>query len=306
MIRFRKIRASTFDAWMAERLIRSPDGRYALRALDEQHPGRAGVWDELSGYVQEAHDDARRKLRKALAPTLSPFLGQPIDPASGYPQDLHVSTLMGYLGEVMAGLIAEHKDVHGAGAWMIPAFFFRFHQAAFHKLERRQDVDAQGGQPPSLDDTESVTLGRIGNDVLAFRLAADGELAAMLVCEAKCLGAHDSGTAKKAHEQLSDSAQRPPGIRELVDILGDYETTDAREWRERLRRFSFDLNRKVPRSDMLLYLTGNSPTGRGGRLTWLQADAPAPEYAGGRALEVVEVHLGDPRAFAKAIYRPTP
>lgn len=306
MIRFRKIRPEALGAWLSENLNRSTDGRYALRALEEQQPGRAGVWDELSGYVQEAHEDARRKLRKALAPTLSPFTAPPADPATGYPQDFHVSTLMGYLGEVMAGLIAEHRDVHGKADWKVPAFLFRFHQAAFHKLERRQDLEAQGTQVPALDDEQSVILGRIGNDVLAFRLGADGELAALLVCEAKCLATHDSGKAKKAHEQLSDPAQRPPGITELIDLLGDYDTAEAHEWRERLRRFRFDTVRKVPRSDMLLYVTGNKPAGRGGRTTWLSPDAPAPEYAGNRPLEVVEVHLDDPNSFAKAIYRPTP
>lgn len=305
MIRFRRIRPATLDAWLRDTLRHSVNGLYGHRELDEQPTARATVWPELHGYVQEAHEDARRKLRRALAPTLAPFTGLP-DPASGYPQDLHVSTLMGYLGEVIAGLIAEHKDVHGHSPWIVPAFLFRFHQAAFHKLERIQEVIADGVAPPSPDEDGSVVPGRIGNDVLAFRVGADGELAALLVCEAKCLAAHDSTKAKKAHEQLSDTMRCPPGVTELIEILGDYDTAEAREWRERLRRFRFDLNRQVLRSDMLLYATGNRPAGRRSRSTWLPTDAPMREYTGRRALEVVEVHLDNPTSLAKAIYRPTP
>jgi hypothetical protein len=305
MIRHRRIRPENLNAWLKESLTRSPDGRYTHRLLQEELVGRESVWDELASCVQEAHEDGRLKLRKALEPTLSPFTCPMVDPAAGYPQDLHERTLMGYFGEVMAGLIAEHKDMHGHEPWRIPAFLFRFHQVAFQKLEQRRDMLTQGLTPAQLDPDDSIIPGRTGNDVLAFLLAADGDLSGILVCEAKCLSKHQAAKAKKAHEQLSTPARCPSGVREIIEILNDYDTDESREWRDRLRRFYFDPSRKVSRSDMLFYATGDKPTGRGGRVAWLSLSEPSPDYAGNRPLEVVEVHLDDPMSFVKALYRTT-
>ena len=61
-------------------------------------------------------------------------VGQPGAPA--YPDDLETSVLQGYLGELLAGLIAENYAPHGR-RWIVPAFLFRGHQAAFQALERQ-------------------------------------------------------------------------------------------------------------------------------------------------------------------------
>lgn len=303
MLRSRRIQPQNMSAWLNESLARTPDGRYAHRLLMEELSGRSIVWEELTACIQEAHEDARRKLRKALEPTLSPFTGPVIDPMEGYPQDLNEQTLMGYFGEVMAGLIAEHKDVLGQTDWRVPVFLFRFHQVAFQKLEQRRDLRAQGIDPTPADDYRSIIPGRTGDDVLAFLLGPNGDLAAILVCEAKCLTNHDTAKAKKAHEQLSTAARCPSGVIEIIEILGDYQSDEAKEWRNRLMAFRLDPNKQVTRADMLLYMTGDKPKGVKGRVAWLPQSGPSPDYVGKRQLEVVEIHIDNPSEMVKTIYR---
>jgi hypothetical protein len=304
MLRSRRIQPANLATWLKETISRTRDGRYAHRLLLEQPASRDIVTVELSACIQEAHDDARRRLREALEPTLSPFATRTVDPTAGYPEDLHVDTLMGYFGEILAGVIAEQKDVHGERSWRVPVFLFRFHNVAFQKLGQRRDLAAQAATLPDIDADESKIPGRTGDDVLAFVSAPGGDLAGILVCEAKCLSSHHSATAEKAHQQLSTAARCPSGIFETIEALKDYRSDEARVWRERLMAFYFDPSKKVARSDMLLYATGNRPRRPASRTSWIPQDRPLPEYAGKRRLEVVEVYLDNPSELVKSLYRP--
>ncbi|MFH1046727.1 MAG: hypothetical protein V1738_00325, partial [Patescibacteria group bacterium] len=126
MIRSKRITISKLRAWLMPQPVLT-NGRYRFRLITEIPQKRSPVIDEVKEYVREAHEDARNRLRGVLSPTLSPFTPNGADPADGYPEELAESDLMGYFGEVMAGLIAEHEDVHGFSGWKIPAFLFRFH-----------------------------------------------------------------------------------------------------------------------------------------------------------------------------------
>ncbi len=306
MIRSRRIDPAALDRWLAENLSGKLGASYVHRLLEERKTARGSVWDGLSGYVEEAHEDARRNLRAALGPTLAPFAKPEDDPAFGYPGDLHHSTLMGYFGEVLAGLVAEHKTLHGKRAWAVPAFLFRFHQVAFQKLDARRDLRQQGLDPEPVDAEGAKVTGRTGNDMLAFLPGPDGELAALLVCEAKCFVSHNATKASAAHHQLAGvpRSRCPSGVRELIEILNDYDTKEAKEWCERLRRYYCNPSLRPPRHDVLLYATGDAPKDPA-RKTWLATDKPDAKYGSKGPLEVVEIHLSDPADLVRTLYRHT-
>ena len=103
MLRSRRIQPANLGTWLKETIRRTGDGQYTHRLLLEQRTSRDIIKEELSACIQEAHDDARRSLRAALEPTLSPFVPSAVDPTAGYPEDLNIQTLMGYFGEILAG-----------------------------------------------------------------------------------------------------------------------------------------------------------------------------------------------------------
>lgn len=305
MIRIRNVDPARLDAWLSEKPGASSGGAYKFRLLDEELPGRTVIWAELVAYVSEAHEDAKLKVRKALEPTLAPFTTPLADPAFGYPQDLNATTLMGYFGEVLAGLIVEHKSIHNRKEWRIPAFLFRFHQVAFQKLQARRDLLHQNATPGPVDASKAIIPGRTGNDLLAFLTAPDGEVGAILVCEAKCFASHNAAKATVAHKQLAEFCQTrcPTGIAELIEILNDYDSPEATEWCERLRHFYFDVNVRVDRFNVLSYATGNAPKIPKTRKSWLSSSQPDAEYTAKQPLEVIEVHLSDPTTLVKSLYR---
>lgn len=302
MIRSRRVNLQKLGTWLSETKFSSPSGHYSLRLLEEKSTERAAIWTEILDFFSEAHEDAKDMVRRVLEPTLSPYIGPQSDPALGYPEDLHVETLLGYFGEVLAGMIAEHKDIHSVGDWRVPAFLFRFHQVAFQKLEERNDLLARGQTVLDVDDEKSTIPGRTGSDVLAFSRNEDGSLAKILVCEAKCLGGHRSNKVRDAHVQLSAPVRCPSGVREIIEILKDYDTEDCRQWREQLLCFRLDLESPVVRVDMFSYAVGNKPTGRNGQISWNANDNPISDYTGNRPLEVVECYLDDPRVLVRQLY----
>ena len=123
------------DNWLALQSSTSSSPNYSLRMWKSQSAQLAPVADELKQYVEEALDDARKRLRKGFEDDLSPFSGGQPDPAENFPSVLHRNTLQGYFGEILAGLAIEHWGAHGQTDWNIPAFFFRFHDVEFQHLE---------------------------------------------------------------------------------------------------------------------------------------------------------------------------
>jgi hypothetical protein len=150
-------------------------------------------------------------------------------------------------------------------------------------------------------------VGRTGNDILAFLLGPQGALRSILVCEAKCLSAHNATKATQAHSQLGalSLVRCPSGVPELIDILNDYGTQTADEWCERLRRLYFDPTARPSRVYVLLYATGDTPLTPKTRKAWLSSKTPDPAYKAKGPLEVIEVHISDTQDLVKTLYRPT-
>jgi hypothetical protein len=149
--------------------------------LAEEPAIRAAGLAALGALTAEAHRDARERLERLMGISLDPLQGVPPD-WRPYPDGLHTSALRGYMGEVLAGVVAENHQQHGQ-PWVVPAFLFRGHQAAYQELERRRQLGGPARPIP----------GRTGDDALAFQIDEDGGRHRLVMGKAKCTHDHDAG-----------------------------------------------------------------------------------------------------------------
>lgn len=262
-------------AWLQPQ--RSVNGAYRHLLLREESANRAAGLASLGTLVAEAHRDARERLERLAGISLDPLQGSPPD-SRPYPDGLHTSALQGYLGEVLAGLIAENYQPHDL-PWSVPAFLFRGHQAAYQELERRRQLGGPARPIP----------GRTGDDALAFQVDEDGTVVAWLWAEAKCTHDHDSELINAGHRQLSATIRVPVDLIQLIDILGGSQDQLKEQWIASLRELLYSAN-PPPRYDLFVYVCGRAPVQRE---TWIPTDRPHDHYSGAGPLEASEIHLSD-------------
>lgn len=300
MIRFRRLPPELLDAWLQDQGVPAPHAKYRLRVWRESREDFEAIQAEVIAYFNEAFDDARQRLRRGFSDDLSPFTGPATDPAANYPGLLHEVTLQGYLGEVLAVVAVEHWGAHGNDDWLVPAFLFRLHDVEFQHLESiNERLLAEEAFDP--DSVAELRPGRTGDDGLAFRLNGN-KIVEVLTLEAKCLTRSKKAKIVQAHEKLSGAPARPPGIRELINLLQDYDTPEAQRWQQALLELWQTGYRKVKRHDGIVYVCGHSPR-RNERLAWLPGDAPHESYTAKRQLEGIEFQFSDLPAVIDAIYR---
>ena len=282
---------ATFTDWLQGDASVSEDGRYRHRRLDESAQVRAEILQDLQSYVEKAHEDARRHFRKLADISLDPLQApSPIDPLAGYPALLHIDTLKSYLGEVLAGLICEYFRPFDEDGWKVPAFLFRFHDVAFHELERVRQTGQNARHRP----------GRFGSDCLAFLRSGEGNILRTLFCEAKCTSGHDSGMVAGAHRQVSDALLTPVDLPRLIEVLKDQGSSEGGEWAEALQRLWLGpRDASYERCDLVGYVCGQSPVRRA---SWIPSGAPHRMYSGRRRLEAVEIHLDDIGGLITQVY----
>jgi hypothetical protein len=300
MIRIRRLTPALLDAWLVDQRLDGNHARYRLRLWRDHAAELPGVRDEIRAYIHEAFEDARRRLRRGFEDQLSPFNDPQVDPAANYPSALHRVTLQGYFGETLAVLAVEHWGAVNHNDWLVPAFLFRFHDQEFQHLEeinqriragQAHDADAQAEQRP----------GRTGDDALAFRRNAQGNITDVMTLEAKCLGQNSNAKIASAHEKLSAGGPIPSGIRELINILADYDTPEANAWQQSLLEFWRAGYRNAARYDGVAYATGHIPVA-GDRQAWLPGQ-PHAHYTANRHLEGIEFQFGDLNALIDELYR---
>jgi hypothetical protein len=252
-------------------------GTYRHTMLAEEPANRAAGLAALGALTAEAHRDARERLERLMGISLDPLQGVPPD-WRPYPDGLHTSALQGYLGEVLAGVVAENYQPHGQ-PWVVPAFLFRGHQAAYQELERRRQLGGPARPIP----------GRTGDDALAFQIDEDGAVTAWLWGEAKCTHDHDAGLISAGHQQLSATIRVPVDLVQLIDILGESQDPSRERWIASLRELLYSVN-PPPRYDLFVYVCGRRPVQRE---TWIPADQPHSSYSGAGPLEAIEIHFSD-------------
>ena len=300
MIRSRRLDHRRLEGWLVLQQLTDKPGHYRLRLWREDAAGFAALRDELRDYINEALDDARQRLRRGFEDSLSPFDEPVLDPAANYPGALNRMTLLGYFGETLAVIAAEHWGALGLLDWQVPAFLFRFHVQEFQHLEQINQRIREGGEHDP-DAQDQRRPGRTGDDALAFRRDTQGSITDVLTMEAKCLRSNNSTKIREAHEKLVAGRRLPTGIRELIEVLSDYNTPEARSWHEALLRLRADGCRTADRHDGIAYATEQIPA-RGAKQAWLPEQRHVA-YTLERHLEGLEFHFEDLNRVIDALYR---
>ena len=279
------------NEWLEHSISESNKHPYTHRLLKEKPEQRDLILDNLRKYIEQAHADAVRHLRRLAAVSLDPLTKPTFDPAEGYPEKLPDRTLKGYLGEVLAGLIAESFPHFNHDGWIVPVYSFRFHETAFDYLERVR----QGGT------VGRHIVGRTGDDTLAFLRDESGIIKKVLACEAKCAKDFNTKLNSDAHRKASEAIAKPVEIPRLIRLLQEYlDDAELQKWRESLYSLYFkDDFTDYERCDLVSYACGKSPSERA---TWIDRDSPHAEYQAGRKLETVEIHLSDLDELVKLLY----
>jgi hypothetical protein len=302
MIRFRRLTPALLNAWLIEQRIATRAERYRVRVWREDRAGLPALQAELIAYFREALDDARRRIRAGFADDLSPFNDPAYDPAANYPALLHRVTLQGYLGETLAVLAVEHWGAHGYSDWAVPAFLFRLHDQEFQHLETINER-LLAGQPYDPNANEEQRPGRTGDDALAFRINDRGTITDVLTLEAKCLSENRPEKIGEAHAKLAAGSVRPSGIRELINLLSEYDTAEAQEWQRALLELWSGGYRTITRHDGICYACGRIPMTPASRIAWLPTDAVHAAYDADRNLEGIEFQFADLNTIVDTLYR---
>jgi hypothetical protein len=279
--------------WLTVEVQRSSDSTYEHLLAREEPGNRSSYLPRLRIVIAQAHEDARRRLQRLITGSLDP-LGTNTGPsvADDYPQRLHIQTLKGYFGEILAGVVAEELAPFGNDDWEVPAHLFRFHLVEFQQLA----MIRQTGAPAS------VRPGRTGDDCLAFRRNSDEQIIAVLFCEAKCTADHDSNAITEAHQKASLSNLLPVDLLQIIEVLEDSTDPTAARWVEALRRLHLQgPSDTYERLDQITYVHGRRPI-QSGRTTWIPSDRPHSEYSGSRRLHVAEVYCSDVEGLVRAAY----
>lgn len=300
MIRVRRLTLQLLNAWLVDQGLPATDQRYRLRLWRESPACFDACRNELRAYVAEALEDARVKLRRGFEDSLSPFADPAIDPAANYPSALHSVTLQGYLGETLGVVAVEHWGAAGHEDWQIPALLFRFHEQEFQHLEQI-NRRIRDGEPHDPDAATEIRPGRTGDDALAFRRDGDGLITDVLTIEAKCLRRNRNATIREAHERLATGDPLPSGIRELIELLSDYDTPAATAWQESLVKFRASGYRDAGRHDGVAYATAHIPA-RVGRQAWLPPQRHEV-YTADRHLDGIEFQFEDLDRLIHSLYR---
>lgn len=295
----------SFADWLRDSLPIEENGSYRHRRIDEVSELRAKILPRLKQAVFEAHEDARRRLRDIEGVSLDPLeipSGQ--DPAEGYPERLSPTTLMGYFGEFLAGIVCEEFAPFGEDRWKVPAYLFRYHLDEFRHLDRLDQVG------PADDKEKEKRFGRAGDDCLAFVLDENGNIARSLVCEAKCVQKHTTRNGKNgevsdevadAHVKLGDQVAVPLDRQQLIEILREQDTQEAARWVNALRKLRYK-DQRLPgyeRCDLVCCIYG---TMRHKGKTWIPRKRPHPSYQGKRRLEATEVYIRQVHKLVQEVY----
>ncbi len=103
---------------------------------------------------------------------------------------------------------------------------------------------------------------------------------------------------KANHRKLSDGQPRPVDIARVIEALGLLDQDNyVRGWVNSLQQYYFSAG--ADRIDLSSYAVGNAPKSKA---TWIDRNAPIPEYKADRWLVSAELHLSDIGGLLTSIY----
>jgi hypothetical protein len=113
---------------------------------------------------------------------------------------------------------------------------------------------------------------------------------------------NNTTTIREAHEKLVQGGQLPVSVREIINLLSEYATPEAKIWQEALLKLWRGGYRDVVRYDCVSYACGQIPV-RAGRLSWMPVGEPHESYTIMRQLEGMEFQFEDLPTVVMTIFR---
>lgn len=245
----------------------------------------ADVVGLLRKYYQKAHSDAKLIFMRSAGIVITKI---PTQNPTRYPHSLPMKTKLGYFGEVLCGVLAEHFIKTSETKWMVPAFLFRCHKEASDYITK-----LSFGYPKIPGEVR----GRIGDDFLAIAMDDQQKLKAILVGESKVRSKPKRRVAEEALVDLSAQKIHPVDLGQLADILRDEPSNS--EIVSELERAVFSRSEaSLARVDMLLCVAGTQR-----RQEIVPLKVCKTKYTGGRELVVVEVEIRPLHDVVRELYR---
>ncbi len=295
------------DEWLEK--YPSVAGNYGHLLLEQKKAKDVDLFATLVPYFESAHLDARTIFHEFIGIDLHPDAAAGLAEVS-YPSSLHLTTLKGFFGEALTGLIVEAYDLVGDHDWKVPVFLFRFHDDAkkyLYTLVRDPEQERQ-------------TIGRLGTDFIGISVDEDGEVDRLISGEAKwrktltksavddlMLGPKVSGEelrqeGKGVWAELNKEVNPPNGLRELqialkeIDPDGHAETILSMD-----RLLSAYSPQTVPKTDLVV-IVGKGGASRKERTSFIGWEEVPAAYTAGNDLQVVEVILSDGEELVEELY----
>lgn len=274
----------------------SQNATYYHLHLLENKANRRAILPILARYARDAHSDSVAEIRRITVGRLDTRQTSQRDQVlAAYPNACTDTTLKGYFGELMAGLVAEAFSPKGE-AWHVPAFLFHTHDLLFQELIRFVHVR----------DHVRQVVGHSGADCLAFSTTGNtASITRVLICEAKCSSTHRSDLIVDAFESLNSGTTESAQVSlvRIIDALHRRATPVARTWIGRLEHFKDSGSMTdQSRDDLLTYVYGTRPRTAGARR--IAQDAPNSAYTARRRLTATELSLdADVTALVRDVYR---
>lgn len=282
---------------------------YGHLLIEQEKASDDKLLSTLREYFESAHLDARNNFHSFMGISLHPDDNEKKSEAS-YPSSLHLTTLKGFFGEVLAGLLAEGYELVGRKKWKVPVFLFRFHDDAkkyLYTLVRDPNQERQ-------------TIGRLGTDFIGISIDDDGNVDSLISGEAKwrkqlsqssidnvMLGPKEKGKQERVKGkgvwfELNKEVNPPNGLRELQIALKEIDPEGyAQAILSMDKQLSaFDAN-VVPKTDLVV-IVGEAAKKRikGDRL--IVHDKIPKAYLANNDLQVVEIVLSNGEALIKDLY----
>ncbi|MGR5194920.1 hypothetical protein ACPV4H_13580 [Vibrio rotiferianus] len=280
---------------------------YGHLLLEQKEDTNDELMSRLKAYFESAHLDARGVIHDFMGINLHPDHEKQTE--INYPSSLHLTTLKGFFGEVMTGLIAEGYDLVGGHDWEVPVFLFRFHDDAkkyLFTLVRDPDQERQ-------------TIGRLGTDFIGISVNG-GEVVRLISGEAKwrkeltqsaidnvMLGPKEKGkqtriAGKGVWAELNKEVNPPNGLRELQIALKDLAPEAYAEVILSMDKLlaAFDAT-TVPKTDLVL-IAGEPNKSRQKGGVCIDWEKVPENYLAGNDLQVVEIVLPDGENLIENLY----
>lgn len=298
------------DRWLTH--YPSDVGNYGHLLLEQDCDCDDDLIQELVGYFESAHGDARVYFHEQLGIELHPDAGAPGIHAT-YPSCLPPITRRGLFGEVMAGMLTEHYEYIGGHDWVIPVFLFRHHE----------DAEAYLFALARDEERKREVYGRRGSDVLALALNDEGEVVRFIAGEAKwrkklqpavvaelMYGKKktDPNTGVATHDgkgiwyQVNRDIPAPHGLRQLQRLLQEIDPEGYSAAIATLDRVLVVRNAEpLPRTNLVMISGGDVPS-RKAKTSLIPWEKKPADYTAPHDLQVVEVILRDGDDLIDGVY----